>query len=898
MSNQRTSLFAVVGLLLALSSGGAAPLPKEAANEKRQAVDRFGDPLPEFAIARLGTTRWRQPLHDGQVSMSPDGKRIVSVSDRATIVWEAETGKRLPMIPTEFRIVAATFLADGKTLLTLEDPDERDSDRKSTPMLVRHRDAATGIVRKEGRISTASTNSPFNSRFAVDGKFLLASGFSGQLEVFDTASRERLHSIDNFGTGTIASISDDGKRLALADESLGLQVHDLAQKKRILHMPADPGDPVLGGYWAPKLSPDGKWVIALAPQGLRVWEVDTGKLRRDFGNRGSWVTYAPGGKQFAFVPFERVANAVGICLCDAETFKIVRQFEKPETSIRNIAFSPDGKRILASEESSVSVWDVAAGKQTNRMVSHGAAVGAVVFAPDGRHIVSGSQDQPILWDIERQSLIRRFPGHNLPALALAISPDGKTLATGEGLPFGGSHEASIRIWNLDDGRLRREFVGHLSSVNALEFARDGKLVSGGSDERVCVWDPETGKRLFLLRPTAGHFALAPDGKSALVPASDGLELRDLLSGAIVRSFAGLAKPREDSRSSTNLASFGFGAFPYAIYVMRERSNSECDGTLVRWNAATGETTRKTSLKNFSGHIGNLDRSQHLSPDGKILAAAGRLWDSETGMLLHSFGYQDGGTTTFAFSPDGKRLATGHNESTVLVWDVQRLRLAGLWSNLSPIGDAGKAASDVLAASGDECVPFLADRVRHAARRELPHAATIALLRSGKQAEQFRAIGKLETTPASVFALQLAEAAESDDDVRGRIREVVDTLLAKSMQKAAPWLRKVDSNPEAAERLRELGPAALLVIRRELDRPVPKKRDGLDHVRFRKGALEAVEAELRAGDLENPHAVLQAITVLTRIDTPAARDVLQELRNGPAESPLARTAIAAKKQVGK
>jgi RNA polymerase sigma factor (sigma-70 family) len=58
----------------------AADLPKpKPAEEKQVRTDRYGDPLPEGAIARMGTIRLRTDGQVAAVAFSPDGKMVYSL---------------------------------------------------------------------------------------------------------------------------------------------------------------------------------------------------------------------------------------------------------------------------------------------------------------------------------------------------------------------------------------------------------------------------------------------------------------------------------------------------------------------------------------------------------------------------------------------------------------------------------------------------------------------------------------------------------------------------------------------------------------------------------------------------------------------------------------------------
>ena len=79
-------------------------------------VDISGDPLPDSAVARCGTLRFRCPQTLTHLAYSRDGKRILGIGTTSTYDWDSATGKVLKVS----RIVPGKgHVASVATVITL-----------------------------------------------------------------------------------------------------------------------------------------------------------------------------------------------------------------------------------------------------------------------------------------------------------------------------------------------------------------------------------------------------------------------------------------------------------------------------------------------------------------------------------------------------------------------------------------------------------------------------------------------------------------------------------------------------------------------------------------------------------------------------------------------------------
>ena len=256
--------------------------------------------------------------------------------------------------------------------------------------------------------------------------------------------------------------------------------------------------------------------------------------------------------------------------------------------------------------------------------------------------------------ILRDTYLRALEGnHEGWIKSIAFSPDGKKIATGTYLPGTTEDSGMLRLWDTDTGRHIKTLTNK-GIYSGMAFSPDGNKIAGGL-AKLRLWNAWTGKRLQTFKHGHGFASVAfsPDGKRILAGGLGFAYLYATSSGRLIRTL------NTQNVGKQTVVSFSPNGERIAAI--------NADNSVSTWNINTGRRIRTFENEQV--------KLVSFSPNGKKIAMvnvfaepAVHLYNVNTGELLQTLS-NPVDIWSVAFSPDGKRIATGDNNGTIRLWNT-------------------------------------------------------------------------------------------------------------------------------------------------------------------------------------------------------------------------------------
>ena len=561
--------------------------------------------------------------------------------------------------------------------------------------------------------------------FSTDGKILASGGVSDPaIQLWDLETGNKLTTLTGRGRSIAAlAFAKDNTILISLDQSREIARWDVSTGKELADTIS------VDSFQAAAFSQDGDAFAAGDKDGIiRVWDATTNRRWATFSDPFNEaerlgiraLTFSPDGKILASSSDDKTVR-----LWDTENRTELATLSHDEAWTAAVAFSADGKTLATGNANKIiRLWDVRTGNKRAILRGHTNSINALTFAPDdaphyGGCLASGGADGTIrFWDPDTgEELVTFTTGHTEWVKAIAFDEEDTTLSSAL---FNGT----IEVWSLKTHQELTTFTAGLSDgVATVAFSTDAKhfaiqRMSGfvffnpyhagtGSfffgNDNIQLWDVVTGNEIFgPFQDVSGPFALSSHSILAVSNleaiqgwhVDTGLELFHLdLRGTRPSPNHKLTfSPNGERLAITNTFDPRENPQVWDITTLRDitppnvkAANASAfspDGTILALKSRKNiylselETTAGHNSKVIRSNLSGFNPVLTFSPDGTILVESGNtsimLWDVETSNQLAFLNGHTEDITTLVFSHDGKILASGSQDGTVLLWDWAKI----------------------------------------------------------------------------------------------------------------------------------------------------------------------------------------------------------------------------------
>jgi WD40 repeat protein len=425
------------------------------------------------------------------------------------------------------------------------------------------------------------------------------------------------------------------------------------------------------GITAAVWSGDGARIVTAGEDGhIRIWRADSGILE------GEPIKVYENPVLALAWNGDHALLAVGssdssVTVWNTNSWRRIAAPKRASTPIHALDWNAAGTRLAVGDEDAARIWtwtgDAFSDKEA--VVPHGTWVGSLAWSPDDARLATGSWDETVKIVDPNGNLIGPVFTHMKPVGAIAWNDDGSSLVT--------IAWEQVSVWRPDEVSDALATVVHDAPVTSLAWNTAGDKIATGSWDTTVRISERTADGWGSASQTLPHrisvLAWNPDNRVVAAAGETTVSVWDGSPDPVSKTFAENVASVSWSRDGRQLAI--------------------ASGTRVAvWNPASPEPVRELD-------VGSPVLNVAWSPDTRLAAASRtgtiRVWDTKNGDVVLWTMPQGGAVVTMAWSPDGRRLATGGWEATARVWDAAngkelvKLRHTDAVSSVSWNGDGSR-----------------------------------------------------------------------------------------------------------------------------------------------------------------------------------------------------------------
>lgn len=620
--------------------------------------------LPEGVIARLGK---------GGINImrfSPDGTHLAVGTDVGLWLYDVRDEKETALFTEHTGQVNALVFSQSGNILTNGGENDKAiqfwsletlTNLTSIKLMYRHNQVA-GL--------------------AFLGETLISLDRWGKVIYWDVDAGEKLYELSKKISYAALAFAEDGSMFATSSTDGAIYLWRATNnQQRIIHIDHKMGYDHESG--ALSFSPDGKILASGSNNStVKLWDTQSlTHLATLFGHQG-WITavaFSKDGKILASGATDSV-----IKLWDVNTHQERATLTGHKNTINALTFAPDGENIYSgclasgSADGTILFSDPNTGEKIATFTEgHTEWTKEVAFSDDDTTLVSTSYNGTVdVYNLKNMKELTTFTmGHNDATQTVALSPNAKLFAChgskgkvafnyyGTGMSSETGYTNNLQLWNITTSE-KLIVPRHSDRGRALTaiFSPDSNILATGGLREIQICDVNSGHVLFHFSPSSPLYSRAkmvfsPDGKKlATLNPSDNPQIWDI------------SKQRDVTPSDLpegNAVAFSPDSKTFAV--------AGTESIYLRELDREGKNERIITPNHF--HV--FETVITFSPDGTILIGTDmkhlKVVDVETGKRLITLSGHTEPIETLKFSHNGKTLASGSQDGTILLWDWEKIR---------------------------------------------------------------------------------------------------------------------------------------------------------------------------------------------------------------------------------